>query len=207
MKPDTQQNKKSKIILSIVGLILVFICIIGIAYAAFSYSKTGTKVNSLTTGVINMSYSETSNAISISNAIPMSDDNGKSQTGSAKVFDFTVGVTVSGTATVNYMITAEKNSSSTLPDTAVKVYLTSGSTTETQVLAPTKMSALSKTTSSNNVGAPTGEYILYSGSTTASQTTNYHLRMWLASDYTGSTTTTDPSYRIKVNVYGRAAAL
>ena len=35
----------------IIALILVMIVsIIGVSYAAFSYSKTGTKVNSITTG-------------------------------------------------------------------------------------------------------------------------------------------------------------
>lgn len=205
MMMEEKAKKKKTIIVSLIGVLLLIVLAIGIAYAAFAYTKTGAKVNSIVTGILDMSYTEDSNAISIMNAVPLSDEDGKTQTGSSNVFDFTVGVTDPEGVTVNYMITVAKNSSSTLPDSAVKLYLTSGAS-DTQVLAPIKMSELSQTTSSNNAGAPAGEYILYSDSTTSSSSTTYHLRLWLASDYTGSDIAS-PSYRLKVNVYGRAEAL
>ena len=47
--------KEHKKELVIVGLILLMIiALIGVSYAAFSYSKTGTKLNSITTGSITM---------------------------------------------------------------------------------------------------------------------------------------------------------
>ena len=56
--------KKEKIIIVVLILVMI-ISIIGVSYAAFNYSKTGTKVNSITTGSITMSYEESDNVINI----------------------------------------------------------------------------------------------------------------------------------------------
>ena len=56
--------KREKLI--IIALILVMIVsIIGVSYAAYNYSEIGTKLNSITTGSITMSYTESDNVISI----------------------------------------------------------------------------------------------------------------------------------------------
>ena len=41
--------KKRENIIIIVVLVVMIVAIIGVSYAAFSYSKTGTKLNSITT--------------------------------------------------------------------------------------------------------------------------------------------------------------
>ena len=62
-------KKKEKIVL--VGLILLLVVtIVGVSYAAFSYSKRGVKVNTITTGQIVMTYTETDNIIQIDGALP-----------------------------------------------------------------------------------------------------------------------------------------
>ena len=62
---------KEKKELIIVGLIIVMIItLIGVSYAAFNYSKTGAKLNSITTGSITMTYTETDNVININGALP-----------------------------------------------------------------------------------------------------------------------------------------
>ena len=51
------KQKKEKII--ILGLILLMIiAVVGVSYAAFSYTDTGTQVNSITTGAITMTYTK-----------------------------------------------------------------------------------------------------------------------------------------------------
>ena len=66
---------KTKKEIVIIGLILLMIiALIGVSYAAFSYSKTGTKLNSITTGSITMTYEETDNTISLSGALPTTDE-------------------------------------------------------------------------------------------------------------------------------------
>ena len=46
------------------------VTIVGVSYAAFSYSKRGEKVNTITTGQIVMTYTETDNIIQIDGALP-----------------------------------------------------------------------------------------------------------------------------------------
>lgn len=202
-----ENNNSKQMILSILGVVILVVAVVGVSFAAFSYSKTGEKVNTITTGTITMSYSEDTNGINLSNALPMSDDQGKALSGSNNVFDFTVTATIngSGNTTINYDVTATKESDSTLDDSAVKVYLTSiDNSADTQVLAPTKVSALTKTGSSEASGAPSNQYKLTSGTFTNTTTRKYRLRMWVADDY--SSLGTSGTYKLRVNVYGAAAA-
>ena len=69
--------KKKENILIIALLILMILAIIGVSYAAFSFSKIGTKVNSITTGSITMSYEESDNTITLNGALPTTDETGK----------------------------------------------------------------------------------------------------------------------------------
>ena len=69
--------KEHKKELVIVGLmLLLIIALIGVSYAAFSYSGLGSKVNSITTGSITMTYTETDNTISLNGALPTTDKTG-----------------------------------------------------------------------------------------------------------------------------------
>ena len=61
----------------IVLIVVMLLAIIGVSYAAFNYSKTGTKLNSITTGSITMSYTESDSIISIDKALPTRDETGK----------------------------------------------------------------------------------------------------------------------------------
>ena len=121
-----------------------------------------------------------------------------------KYFDFTVSATISGNTTINYAVTATKELDSTIPDTGVKVYLTNmDGEADSQILAPTKVSALQKTTSDVS-GAPDDQYKLTSDTFSASSSHAYRLRMWVADDYRVSGDT--QTFKLRVNVYGTAAA-
>lgn len=198
-------NSSKQILLSVLGVAILVVAVVGISFAAFSYSKTGEVSNTITTGTITMTYTEPTNGISLTDALPITDDAGKALKGDGKTFDFTVGATVAGTTTINYAITAVKDATSDLPDTGVKVYLTSTSgETETAVLGPKLVSQLDKTVAGNDAGAPADQYVLKTGTYTATGTDNYRLRMWVADDYVAPATS--QKYILKVNVYGAAAA-
>lgn len=207
-------NSSKQILLSVLGVAILVVAVVGISFAAFSYSKTGEVSNTITTGTITMTYTEPTNGINLTDALPITDDAGKALKGDGKTFDFTVGATVAGTTTINYVITAVKDAASDLPDTGVKVYLTSTSgETETAVLGPKLVSQLDKTVDENDAGAPAGQYVLKTGTYTATGTDNYRLRMWVDSNYgqqTGNANTTEfaaqHKYILKVNVYGAAKA-
>ena len=198
----TQTNFKTAFLLSFLIIILV-ILILGISFAAIFYSKTGEEVNKVTTGTMTMSYSENTNGINLDNAYPMSDDIGMALNDENQYFDFTVSATLGGNVIINYAITATKESDSTLPDSAIKVYLTDTDDNERQVLAPTKISDLDIT--DNNVSsAPNGQYLLSSGNFSQTGSHNYRLRMWVADDYVVQEEIMN--YKLRVNVYGSVAA-
>ena len=205
-----KENSSKQVLLSVLGVAILVVAVVGVSFAAFSYSKTGEKVNTITTGTITMEYTEDTNGINLTNALPMSDGVGTSLSGSTagqkQYFDFSVNASITGTTTIRYVITAKKEAESTLPDTAVKVYLTDmDGSADTQILAPTKMSAITKTTSTDttNTGAPADQYKLHEDTFTTTNTREYRLRMWVADDFTDLGTS--KTYKIRVNVYGKAA--
>lgn len=195
------KEKDRTLLFIIICVIVLIIGVVGVSYAAVFYSKTGEKVNKVTTGTMTMSYSENTNGINLTNAFPISDSMGMALNESNQYFDFTISVNMGGDSSIDYVISAGKESDSTLPDNAVKVYLTSlTGGNESQVLAPTKISDLQLT--SNMFDIPDGQFILYQGSFNKIESRNYRLRMWVASDYVlpGISQT----YKLRVNVYGNA---
>lgn len=202
MKSENTKNSKS-ILLIIICIIILLLAVIGISYAAIFYSKSGENINRVTTGTMTMSYSENTNGINLTNAYPMTDDIGKSLNDQNQYFDFTVSATMGGNVIINYVITATKELDSTLPDNAVKVYLTNISNgNETQVLAPTKISNL-QVTSESQSNAPSGQFILFNSNFNKTESRSYRLRMWVASDYV--LPDFSQTYKLRVNVYGNVA--
>lgn len=180
---NNDDNSK-QVLLSVLGVAILVVAVVGVSFAAFSFSKTGQVTNTITTGTISMSYSEPQNGITLTNALPMDDKTGKALEGENNTFDFTVTATIkgSGKTTINYAITAVTTPATNLNDDYVKVYLTDMNSSDSQILAPTVVSSLNKT-SSDESGAPDGQYILESGTFDATTTNSYRLRMWVADNF------------------------
>lgn len=206
---ENSSNSSKQILISILGVAILIVAVVGISFAAFTYAKPGTTTNSITTGTITMTYTEGKNGITLTDALPITDDAGKALSAEGQYFDFTVNAKIvgKGTTKIDYVITATEVTTD-LPNTGVKVYLTSN-TDQTVELAPTIVSTLPLTQAGNSAGATAGERILKSGSITTTdnsvdETTTYRLRMWVDQDYQAPST--QQVYSIKVNVYGAAAA-
>ncbi len=206
---ENNSNSSKQILISILGVAILIVAVVGISFAAFTYARTGTTTNTITTGTITMSYTEGKNGITLTDALPITDDAGKALSAEGQYFDFTVNAKIvgKGTTKIDYVITATEVTTS-LPSTGVKAYLTSN-TDATVELAPTIVSTLPLTESGNSAGAPVGEHILKSGSisttdNSVNETTTYRLRMWVDQNYQAPST--QQVYSIKVNVYGAAAA-
>lgn len=194
---DNKNDSKSKVLI-ITAIIVLIIAVIGVSYAAIFYSKIGDEVNNVSTGTIVMSYTENTNGIYLTNASPMTDEVGRTLTDENLYFDFTVNATMSGNANVDYVISASKDSYSTLEDSAVKVYLTSlNGTNETTVLAPTKVSSLR--TTNDIFYVPDNQYVILESNFTKSESRNYRLRMWVSDDYV--LPSISQTYMMRVNVY------
>ena len=197
---------KEKKELIIVGLIIVMIItLIGVSYAAFSYSKTGTKLNSITTGSITMTYTETDNVININGALPTTDETGKVRLTEGQYFDFTVSSKIAGDVNINYEISAKDITSSAankIDGSNIKLYLTklTDGGTEEELMIPETYNE--EESSNSYTGRPSGEMSLYTSSMNSSESNNYRLRMWVDEDYNPQDDGGNLEFSVQINVYG-----
>ncbi len=196
---------KKKLLLTI-GLVLVLvIMIVGISYAAFKFTGLGTKPNTITTGAITMEYTESTNTISMTGALPTTDATGKVRLTAGEYFDFTIKSNIQGNTNINWEIAAEDITSSSakkMDGKNIKFYLTKlTGDKEEEVMAPKVYSA---TTSANTkTGRPSGVMSLATGTMSTSETTNYRLRMYVDEDYNPQGDGGGLSFSVKINAYGK----
>ena len=181
-----KNSKKKILILSIIGLIGLVIITIGITCAVFTYTKLGTTDNTVTSGTLKFLYTENTGVktgIKLTNALPISDAQGKALDGDNNVFDFSIEATNTGTEVIPYEVTLRKKSTSTLAEENVKVYLTYRTESiEKEELEPTKYSELTQT--SINVGNEI-EKTIYKSSVAGGETSyrkDFRLRRWISDD-------------------------
>ena len=199
-------NNKKQLLLSI-GLVLILVLmIVGISYAAFKFTGLGNKPNTITTGAITMEYTETTNIISMTGALPTTDATGKVRLTAGEYFDFTIKSSIKGNTNINWEIAAEDitaSSAKKMDGKNIKLYLTKldSAGAETQVMAPKVYSA---TTSANTkTGRPSGVMSLATGTMSTSETTNYRLRMYVDEDYNPQGDGGGLSFSVKINAYGK----
>ena len=198
-------NNKKQLLLSI-GLVLILVLmIVGISYAAFKFTGLGTKPNTITTGAITMEYTESTNTISMTGALPTTDATGKVRLIAGEYFDFTIKSSIKGNANINWEIAAEDITPSSAKKMAgknIKLYLTKlNGDKEEEVMAPKVYNA---TTSANTkTGRPSGVMSLATGTMSTSETTNYRLRMYVDEDYNPQGDGGGLSFSVKINAYGK----
>jgi len=208
-------NKKTALMVSVLGIISIVLVTAGVTFAFFSYAKQGTTENSIKTGSITFIYEEVDkqgSGISIENAFPVSDSTGKAQSATKEVFNFKVR-SENGNFDIPYTITARMSDDSKLAQDAVKVYLTEVvGDSETALLE----SIYEDLTDYSN--APNGktEKVLHSTKVPAGSTgyeKNYRLRMWIPSTIDFSPVQengvdkypyNDKKFTLTINVYANA---
>ena len=196
-----EENGSKKVLLSVLGVAILVVAVVGISFAAANFSNTGSD-NSISTGTITMSYAEPENGITLTDALPMSDTVGVALN---QKFEFTVSTKATGAVTIPYEINVTPVDTLTegngaLTASQVKINLLKDGT---QVLAPTLLSDAKLTESTLR----TGSKVIYSTSETFTQgnttakTSTYTLRMWVDSAVSTSDIADKTyEYRLLVNV-------
>ena len=188
----------------IIGLMLLLvILLIGVSYAAFRFSGVGQRENTITTGSITMSYTESSNTISLNGALPTTDETGMKRLNPGEYFDFTVSSTITGDVNINYEISAKEVGDGTIDGSNIKLYLTrlTSDGTEEQVMSPRVYTE--ESTSNNFTGRPANEMSLYTSSMSSSESNKYRLRMYVDEGYNPQGDGGNLTFSVKINVYGR----
>ena len=198
-------DKKKQLLLSIGLVLMLVLMIVGISYAAFKFVGAGKKLNTITTGAITMEYTESTNTISMTGALPTTDATGKVRLTAGEYFDFTIKSSIKGNTNINWEIAAEDITSSSakkMDGKNIKLYLTKlNGDKEEEVMAPKVYNA---TTSANTkTGRPSGVMSLATGTMSASETTNYRLRMYVDEDYNPQGDGGGLSFSVKINAYGK----
>ena len=196
--------KKKENIIIIVVLVVMILAIVGVSYAAFSYSKTGSKVNSITTGSITMTYTETDNTISLSGALPTTDKTGTVRLNPGEYFDFSVSSKIVGDVNINYEISAKKEDGNTIGGEYIKLYLTrlTDDGSEEALMVPETYNE--ESSANDYTGRPVNEMSLYTSSMNSSESNNYRLRMYVDESYNPQGDGGGLTFSVRINVYGKA---
>ena len=200
-------KQKFKNILTIGTTFILLIAVIGISYAAFNYLGIGQKLNTITTGAITMNYTESSNVISMSNALPTTDTTGKKRLNSGEYFDFTVKSSITGNTDINYEIAAKEENGNTFSGQNVKFYLTKVNSDGTEEEAMPPKTYSEDQTSNVYTGRPTDMMSLFVGNLNRQGDTEikYRLRLWVDESYNPQSDNGGLVYKVKVNVYGQTS--
>ena len=197
--------KKKENIIIIVVLVVMILAIVGVSYAAFSYSGLGSKVNSITTGSITMTYTETDNTISLNGALPTTDKTGMVRLNPGEYFDFTVSSNISGDVNINYEISAKDVTTSDrkIDGSNIKLYLTrlTEDGTEEALMVPETYNE--ETSANDYTGRPANEMSLYTSSMNSSESNRYRLRMWVDEDYNPQGDGGNLQFSVQINVNGK----
>ena len=193
-------DKKKK--LTMIGLSIFALAIVTLGtYALWSQIST-TMENTISTGQVKMSYTEV-NELTLNNALPMKDEDGKKQT---NYFDFKVLSYIKTNANdntkrkLNYNVILEPLTvTNPLSDNEVKVYLTKiENGVETEVITPTTIDKL------NNYILKQQEEVFSNNK--GEVTTSYRIRAWIDYDVNPDKFNNKSySYKFRVNVNNEGA--
>lgn len=200
-----KENNQKKMLLSVLGVAILVVAVVGISFAVFSTSFES-NANSISTGTIMVSYNESGDAINITDAMPISDENGAAQTQS---FAFSVSTKADNDLTVPYEVNLTKvtGAFTSLDDSQVKVHLTKEGTAVSETTASGKLvSALANSSLRSGAKVLHSTSDVFTSADTAAKTTNYVLRMWIDSEVNTSEAD-QKEYHAKVNVESRVTPI
>lgn len=197
------RDDSKQVLLSVFGVALLIVAIVGISYAIFVFSAKSRVDNTVRSGGITFEYLEGDSVIDINDALPVSDEIGEKQT---KSFDFKISSAIRGNTTVFYEVRAKSLTvENKIDNQYVKIYLEKKNGSDfSSILSPTTFKD-NPNTSLANISVDPNTMLLYSGNfsgkkaTTINYSDEFRLRMWLSDKY--SIDDVARSFKIKVLVY------
>ena len=204
------QTESKQILLSIISIAVLIIAFVGVSYATFVTVFEDSQINGISTGTISLKLKNENGALSMENAMPVSDVDGM-MLDDNNVYEFEVQSMLSAQTTLNYEIYVEKikTDKPTLSNSDVRFYLEKyednayKSTLITQNPQP-----FIPLENNSFLGSKKGSMILYSG-TLSNMTSHdkeikdsFRLRMWVAQDTVIDSISRD--FNIKLNVVAKA---
>ena len=100
----SNSNSSKQVLLSVIGIAILIIAVVGVAFAFFNYTRTGTS-NTIRVGRIAFNSSQEGN-INLTNAFPITSTEAETDTTNAKSVSITVTGDTDYTNGVEYLVTA-----------------------------------------------------------------------------------------------------
>ena len=178
-------NSSKQVVLSIVGVAILVVAIVGVSFAFFTYTRTGGQNNLINTGQLFFSFDDGASTINLVNQFPMSDTNGLKLSGTSNVCLFSISGTT--TSVVNYTIygvagdaPTEKDKNARFTDSQIKANISA-----TLPIGYTFTSATGASTAKTIEALKTGgKVVLGTGTVTAAavkdSSAQFTLKMWVS---------------------------
>ena len=174
-------SKKKDLILISIGLALLIILTVSFSYALYSFTGNGTKENVITTGSINVTFSEKNN-IKLENRYPETDSEGLNNTDTNSQMTFTVSSDITGSTKVNYALgITDITEGASLTQDYVKIYLKKGNSVAAG-FTENKGELLSKF-KNKYVENAIDSHVLLTDVLSGSEVHTYTLKAWIDENY------------------------
>lgn len=199
MKKNNDVSKK--VLISIIIVSILFLLTIILAFVCCIAGNKNKKDKVYDSGSIVMTYSNSSNSLTIDNSLTFSDNDGMLLKNVNYYFDFTVNTTLKDSKEIDYEISIKKDPTSTISNDKIRIYLEKQkSGTFTKVFEPKQYVPL---TGKSDIGTPAGSMVLLKGVSKKDSSDNYRLKIWV-SDTSGLDSSQLSNYTVSVDVYGKA---
>ncbi len=183
-------NKNHKFFLNVFAIVMGIGVIFGVTYAIFRTTVRGEKTNIISTGNFGLIIqNESTSGISLTNALPMSEEEGK------KTSAYTFELKNTGDYDVKYKLGFELDSSSTMPAKAIRYIFNDGTSS--------LMSSAVETEVSDADGTVKKVYYVEDSYIGKGETKQYSLKMWIDYDATQEEAA-GKTFKIKARVDGEA---
>lgn len=174
---ESKKNYSREIVTSMLGIMILILLLFSTSYAVFVESIDGSKINSLTTGYLSLNYTNSdSNIVTLANGLPISDEVGKYDITSGKLFEFSVSNDFM--KNINYKIIIEEIVSE-VDIEYLKIYLTDDNNNILgQLNDDVNVLSSFETTDLAN------ERVIYNGVLTGKDDVKkFKLKVWVSDDY------------------------
>lgn len=198
MEEKKGSNGKLAILIACISIVLLALLLVGII-VFFNQPKEVVNENK-EGGSVSLSYTDSKNVLSIVGATPLDDSVAIKDLTGDNYFEFSVETKLKEASEVDYEIAIKKNTTSTIEDKDIKIYLEKeNSGSYAKVFGPDKFTGLKKAT---ELGTKKGEMVLTKVTNRKSVVENYRLKIWLSS--TAIPSETNNSYSVEILLNGKA---
>ena len=209
-------SQTKRYVIPVIFVILLLVITVGLSYAMYTFTGSGTKENVIQTGHIVITFNDVNN-ISIQNRYPETDSEGLANTDTNSQMTFTVTSDTTGSTKVNYALgITDIQEGNTLTQYYIKIYLKKGNSVATGFTENKgKLISSFKPLYIENVMT---SHVLLTDVISGSEVHTYTLKAWIDENYklpstesntngTHTSNTTSETFTFKIKGYGTTESI